>query len=42
MKITREVLEAHFCCKTKGRLKLLGEAGAKSDCEAMAAAAREA
>jgi predicted RecB family nuclease len=35
VKITREVLEGYLNCKTKGRLKLAGEPGAKSDYEAM-------
>src|SRR5438445_494166 len=34
-KITRDVLESYFNCKYKGRLKLAGEAGQKSDCESM-------
>src|SRR6201985_1881661 len=35
MKITKEVLEAYLNCKTKGHLKLAGEAGTKSDYEVM-------
>ena len=46
MKITSEVLEAYLNCKTKGRLKLTGESGVKSDYEMMTdeakAASREA
>jgi predicted RecB family nuclease len=41
-KITNEILEAHLDCKTKGRLKLAGEAGVVSDYEAMASEARRA
>jgi predicted RecB family nuclease len=41
MKITNEVLEAYLNCKTKGRLKLAGESGTRSDYEAMTAAARQ-
>jgi predicted RecB family nuclease len=39
MKITKEVLEAHLNCKFKGHLKLAGEAGTRSDYEAMTTAA---
>src|SRR5262249_40105033 len=42
MKITNEVLEGYLSCKTKGRLKLAGEDGNKSDYEAMITAARQA
>jgi predicted RecB family nuclease len=42
MKITNEVLEAYLNCKTKGRLKLAGESGIKSDYEAMIEAAKAA
>ena len=35
MKITKEAVEAHLACKTKGHLKLAGEAGTVSDYEAM-------
>jgi predicted RecB family nuclease len=42
MKITNEVLEAHLNCKFKGHLKLAGEAGTRSDYEAMTAAAKVA
>jgi hypothetical protein len=42
MKITTEVLEAHLHCKTKGRLKLAGEAGVVSDYDAMTAEAKRA
>jgi predicted RecB family nuclease len=35
IKIMREVLEGYLNCKTKGRLKLAGEPGDKSDYEAM-------
>src|SRR5262245_57954684 len=34
-KITRKVLESYLNCKTKGRLRLAGEPGTKSDYEAM-------
>ena len=42
MKITNEVLEGYLNCKYKGHLKLAGEAGTKSDYEAMTAAASQA
>jgi predicted RecB family nuclease len=42
MKITNEILEAYLNCKTKGHLKLVGEAGTKSDYEAMTEAASRA
>src|SRR5262245_30444507 len=42
MKITTEVLEAHLACKTKGHLKLAGQAGVVSDYEAMTLAAGRA
>ncbi len=42
MKITNEVLEAYLHCKTKGHLKLSGEAGLKSDYEAMTDGDRQA
>src|SRR4051794_30968676 len=42
MKITNEVLEGHLNCKTKGRLKLAGETGTKSDYEAMTRAVGQA
>jgi predicted RecB family nuclease len=34
-KITREILESYLCCKTKARLKLMGEGGNKSDYEVL-------
>src|SRR5206468_7589571 len=37
-----EVLEAHLNCKFKGHLKLAGEAGTRSDYEAMTTAAKAA
>src|SRR3954449_8514038 len=42
MKITNEVFEAHLNCKFKGHLKLAGEAGTRSDYEAMTTAAKAA
>jgi predicted RecB family nuclease len=42
MKITNEVLEGYLNCKTKGHLKLKGEAGIRSDYEAMTTAAKVA
>jgi predicted RecB family nuclease len=39
MKITNEILEAYLNCKTKGHLKLAGEAGIQSDYEVMTTAA---
>jgi len=42
MKITNEILEGQLNCKFKGHLKLAGEAGTRSDYEAMTAAARAA
>jgi len=42
MKITNKVLEGYLNCKTKGRLKLAGESGTKSDYEAMTTEARQA
>src|SRR3954453_712095 len=38
MKITNEVVEGYLACKTKGHLKLAGEAGTPSDYGAMALA----
>jgi predicted RecB family nuclease len=40
-KITRDVLEAYLQCRTKGHLKLAGEAGDKSDYEVLMAETRE-
>src|SRR5215217_3181106 len=40
MKITKEILEAHINCKTKGHLKLSGQSGTRSDYEAMTEAAK--
>jgi hypothetical protein len=42
MKITNEVLEAHLACKTKGRLKLAGEASVRSDYDLMTTETRQA
>jgi predicted RecB family nuclease len=42
MKITNEVLEGYLNCKTKGRLKLAGEVGTRSDYEVMITEARQA
>jgi predicted RecB family nuclease len=39
-KITRDIIESYLSCKYKGHLKLTGESGAISDCEAMTTAAR--
>jgi hypothetical protein len=41
MRITNEVLEGYLNCKTKGGLKLAGEAGIRSDYEAMTTAASQ-
>src|SRR5262249_552071 len=42
MKITNEILEAYLNCKTKGHLKLAGEAGIQSEYEVMTTAACQA
>src|SRR5436190_19003183 len=42
MKITKEILEAHINCKTKGHLKLTGQSGTRSDYEEMTEAAKVA
>jgi predicted RecB family nuclease len=40
-KITREILESYLYCKTKARLKLMGEEGNKSDYEVLLDANRQ-